>query len=121
MCHKLTRARTDESPFCLNHVRTYGEALVLLGRPVRTRLELHPEQAPWTKSGNFMAARQSAGQTMAEVREFHAQYPGYLFFTCSLQAMAYLGEILAHSCWATIGLPGALTHHFCYPTRPVAS
>jgi hypothetical protein len=25
---------------------------------------------------------------MAEEREFHAQSPGYLFFTCSLQAMA---------------------------------
>jgi hypothetical protein len=75
-----------------------SKTLVLLGRPVRTRLELHPEQASWTKSGNFMDTSHGRGKrfglgsrqgkVMAEEREFHAQSPGYLFFTCSLQAMA---------------------------------
>ena len=39
-----------------------SKTLVLLGRPVRTRLELHPEQASWTKSGNFMDTPHGRGK-----------------------------------------------------------
>ena len=95
MCHKLTCARTDESPLP-EPPADLKQTLVLLGRPVRTRLELHPEQASrtklaklcghttWTRFG--LGRRQ--GQSMAEEWEFHAQSAGYLFFTCSLQTMA---------------------------------
>jgi hypothetical protein len=95
MCHKLTCARTDESPLP-EPPADLKQTLVLLGRPVRTRLELHPEQASrtklaklcghttWTRFG--LGRRQ--GQSMAEEWEFHAQSAGYLFFTCSLLTMA---------------------------------
>src|SRR6266566_7497522 len=39
-----------------------SKTLVLLGRPVRTRLELHPEQASWTKPGNFMDTPHGRGK-----------------------------------------------------------
>ena len=61
MCHKLTRARTDESPLP-EPPADLGKTLVLLGRPVRTRLERHPEQASWTKSGNFMDTPHGRGK-----------------------------------------------------------
>ncbi len=39
-----------------------SNAFVLLGGPVRTRLELHPEQASWTNPGNFMDTPHGRGK-----------------------------------------------------------